>query len=62
MNSGGDKNSDEESNVKKTIELLKQLLSDLKYGSLEITIHDGRIVQIEKRKKIRLDAGKKYLV
>lgn len=27
------------------------------YGSVEIVIHDGRIVQIECREKIRLNAG-----
>lgn len=40
--------------------LLRQLarvLENLKYGVVELTIHDGRIVQIERREKIRVEAG-----
>lgn len=37
-----------------TIEALRRALSDLSYGSVEITVHDGRIVQIERREKVRL--------
>ena len=25
------------------------------YGSIEITVHDGRVTQIERREKVRLD-------
>jgi len=28
-------------------------LDGLRYGSVEITVHDGRIVQIERKEKIR---------
>lgn len=31
------------------------LLRELRYGSIEIVIHDGRVVQIERREKLRLD-------
>ena len=31
-------------------------IHSLQYGSVEITVHDSRVVQIECRKKIRLDA------
>lgn len=30
-------------------------LRGLRYGSVEIVIHDGRIVQIERREKWRMD-------
>jgi len=39
--------------------LLRQLarvLENLRYGVVELTIHDGRIVQIERREKIRVEA------
>jgi hypothetical protein len=29
----------------------------IKYGSIEITLHDGQIVQIERREKIRIKNG-----
>ena len=30
----------------------------LRYGSVEITIHDGEVVQIERREKVRLERRK----
>lgn len=35
------------------IKLLLAQLQDIKYGSVAITIQDGKIVQIEKSEKIR---------
>ncbi|MDR0842272.1 MAG: YezD family protein [Acidobacteriota bacterium] len=29
----------------------------IRYGSVEVTIHDARVVQIECRKKIRIQGG-----
>lgn len=34
---------------------IAKALQDIRYGSLEIVIHEGRIVQIERKEKIRLD-------
>jgi len=31
----------------------------LRYGSVEITIHDGEVVQIERREKVRLERDRK---
>lgn len=31
------------------------LLHGLRYGSIEIVIHGGRVVQIERREKLRLE-------
>ena len=31
-------------------------LQEIRYGSVEIIIHDSRIVQIERKEKIRIDA------
>jgi hypothetical protein len=33
---------------------LSEALQGLHFGALEITLHDGRIVQIERREKLRL--------
>lgn len=35
---------------------LQRAVAGVRYGSVEIIIHDGRIVQIERREKFRLDA------
>ena len=41
-------------------ETLKQIARNiygLRYGSVEITVHAGRVVQIERREKVRLEAA-----
>lgn len=35
-------------------ERIARVISELRYGTVEITIHDGRVVQIERTEKIRL--------
>ena len=37
------------------LEQLLAALKDLKFGSVEITVHEGRIVLIERREKLRLN-------
>lgn len=32
-----------------------QSLQSLRFGSLEIVVHDGRVVQVEKSEKLRFD-------
>jgi hypothetical protein len=39
-----------------TSEAIREILSaidSLRYGSVEIVVHDGRVTQIEKREKVR---------
>lgn len=44
------------------VEILREIraaLHDLKFGSVEITLHNGQVVQIERKEKFRLQpAGK----
>jgi len=35
--------------------LVLEALRGLRYGSLEVVVHDGRAVRIEKREKVRLE-------
>jgi len=34
---------------------LRHALSEIRYGSIEIVIQDARVVQIERREKVRFD-------
>ena len=34
-------------------------VGSLKYGSVEVTVHEGRVVQIDRRERVRRDAGRK---
>jgi hypothetical protein len=38
-----------------TQQAIAAALAGLRYGSVEIVVHDGRIVQIERREKWRMD-------
>jgi len=35
---------------------IASVLQGIRFGSVEIVIHDGKVVQIERREKIRFDA------
>lgn len=39
----------------KLAERIAQALKGLRYGSIEIVVHDGRVVQFERRERVRLD-------
>jgi hypothetical protein len=34
-----------------------QAIRGVRYGSVEVWVHDGRVVQIERREKVRLDGA-----
>jgi len=34
---------------------LTKILQELKFGSVEIVVHEGRVVQLERREKLRFD-------
>ncbi len=39
------------------LQQILRALHNLRYGAIEIVVHDGRIVQIERREKLRIDTG-----
>ena len=36
---------------------LAHLVADMRFGSIEITVHEGRITQLERRERIRVGLG-----
>lgn len=44
---------------KELFEVLENMLKTLKFGSITLVVQDGRIVQIEKSEKVRLQSNKK---
>lgn len=36
---------------------LRQALLTIRFGAIELVIHDGRVVQLERRERIRVDQG-----
>jgi hypothetical protein len=41
------------------LEWLIPLLNELRYGSVQITVHDGKIVQVDRTEKFRADTPSK---
>lgn len=41
------------------LQKILKAMADLKFGSVEITVHEGRIVQIERKEKVRLNVNLK---
>jgi len=41
--------------LEQTLALLNEILKGMRFGAVELTVHDGRVVQIERREKLRLD-------
>lgn len=39
---------------RRVLEEVARALGGLRFGSVEITVHDGRVTQIESRRKLRL--------
>ncbi len=39
---------------------LVEALRSIRYGAVELVIHDGRVVQLERREKVRFDAVTEY--
>jgi len=35
---------------------LEQALRSIRYGTIELVIHEGRVVQLERREKVRFEA------
>jgi hypothetical protein len=44
--------SDDHPRIEQTI---LQALKDLRFGSVEIIVHDSKVVQIERREKVRVE-------
>lgn len=38
------------------LDLVREQVGSLKFGTVLITIHDSRVVQVEKNEKLRLDS------
>lgn len=43
--------------VDEAIEHLRQALETIRYGSVEFIIHDGRVLQIDRKEKVRFEAA-----
>lgn len=37
---------------------IADILQEIKFGSIEITIHESKVVQIERKEKLRFDSRK----
>lgn len=49
----------DDNNEQYTLLNIANIIKNIKYGYIQITIHDGKVVQIDKTEKIRLKEQKK---
>jgi len=42
-----------EQSKKQILDQVTAAIDSLRFGSIEITVHEGRVIQIEKREKVR---------
>ena len=60
------KNGSADSSNANWLEIVREQVSSLKYGVVEIVVHDSQVTQIEKTERLRLDkpsvraAGRTY--
>ncbi len=45
------------SETDEAIEHLRQALETIRYGSVEFIIHDGRVLQIDRKEKLRIETA-----
>jgi hypothetical protein len=38
-----------------TVKQITKIVQSIRFGSVEIVIHDGKIVQVERKEKLRFD-------
>ncbi|HTX22965.1 MAG TPA: YezD family protein [Candidatus Aquilonibacter sp.] len=44
------------------LELVRRQVGSLRYGVVEIVVHDSRVTQIEKTERVRLDRPPEYQI
>jgi hypothetical protein len=49
------KKSEADENLPSWLEVVRQQVDSLKFGTVQITVHDSRITQVERLEKVRLD-------
>jgi hypothetical protein len=42
-----------------TLDAIRRALAGLQFGSVEITVHDSKVVQVERKERIRLTSDAK---
>ncbi|MDO9142558.1 MAG: DUF2292 domain-containing protein [Methylobacter sp.] len=50
------RNRSKEQQVTEISRQIASILQDIKFGSIEITIHENKVVQIERKEKLRFDS------
>ena len=46
---------DEGKDMDEIVAAIRLALANLKFGSVEITVHDAKVVQIERKEKVRIN-------
>jgi hypothetical protein len=55
MDQGNDRSTSESVGNQHWLEIVRDHVNSLRFGAVEIVVHDSRVVQIEKTERVRLD-------
>jgi hypothetical protein len=55
MSAAQNKTSGESAEKRDWLEIVRQQVGSLRYGVVEIVVHDSQVTQIEKTERVRLD-------
>jgi hypothetical protein len=58
QNNGQKNGREANENLPEWLELVRQQVESLKFGTVQITVHDSRVTQVERLEKVRLDRAK----
>lgn len=58
MNTGQNKLEPEENEIPGWLEVVRQQVGTLRYGVVQIVVHDSQVTQIEKTERVRLNSQK----
>jgi hypothetical protein len=58
MNTGQNKLEPGENEISGWLEVVRQQVGTLRYGVVQIVVHDSQVTQIEKTERVRLDRQK----
>lgn len=42
--------------TKEDLLIIKEFIEDVRFGSVTVIVHDGKVIQIEKNEKLRLNS------
>ena len=60
MNATADQHSEDQSGEKDWLEIVRRQVGSLRFGIVQIVVHDSKVTQIDKTERVRLAKSKAF--